>query len=265
MAISNKKQKKKFQFYLKGALEFVVFSDHKPLLGIWDKDLGDISNPRLQRIRMKTLGFNFRIEWREGKTHYIADALSRYPVFNPEAGDDDIENVHTYICRKIQQYTPCNTIIEAIELDRNYSLITEALQNTDFDIGQDHSHLAYEYRKQWNRMSILLSGEIKIAVIDGVRILVPLAARRSIIDLLHEGHPGLVRMQKRGNKLYFWPDLNRDIEARVKTCSGCNLLKASKPKHHMAPESALAPMSHVGVDLFSEKGSSYPVFRLFLC
>ena len=250
---------KKCQFYLKGAPEFVVVSDHKPLLGIWDKDLGDITNPRLQRIRMKTLGFNFRIEWREGKTHYIADALSRYPVFNPEASDDEIENAHTYICRKIQDFTPCTTLIDTITTDRKYNLITDALQNPAFDIGEDHSHPAFEFRKQWDRMSILLSGETKIAVVDGLRILVPIAARSSIIDLLHEGHPGLVRMQKRGSELYFWPDMIRDIETRVKNCQECNLLKASKPKHHMSPESALSPMSHVGVDLFSEKGSTYLV------
>ena len=164
-----------------------------------------------------------------------------------------------YICRKIQDFTPCNTLIDAIANDRKYTLITDTLQNSAFDIGEDHSHPAFEFRKQWDRMSILLSGETKIAVVDGILILVPIAARASIVDLLHEGHPGLVRMQKCGSELYFWPDMVRDIETRVKNCPECNLLKASKPKHHMSPESALSPMSHVGVDLFSEKGSTYLV------
>ena len=33
---------------------FKVVTDHKPLLGVFAKEIGDIDNPRLQRLRMKT-------------------------------------------------------------------------------------------------------------------------------------------------------------------------------------------------------------------
>ena len=45
----------KCSFYLKGAPSFNVMTDHKPLKGIFRKDLFDIGNPRLQRIREKLL------------------------------------------------------------------------------------------------------------------------------------------------------------------------------------------------------------------
>ena len=44
----------KCSFYLKGA-PFNVMTDHKPLEGIFCKDMFDIGNPRLQRIREKLL------------------------------------------------------------------------------------------------------------------------------------------------------------------------------------------------------------------
>ena len=51
----------KCSFYLKGAPSFTVVTDHKPLEGIFKKDLFDIGNPRLQRIREKLLEYNFSV------------------------------------------------------------------------------------------------------------------------------------------------------------------------------------------------------------
>ena len=65
---------------MKGCPKFTVVTDHRPLLGTFRKPLAEIENPRLQRIREKTAGYNFNLEWIEGKSHLIADALSRYPV-----------------------------------------------------------------------------------------------------------------------------------------------------------------------------------------
>ena len=70
-------------FYLRGAPKFQVTTDHRPLVGIWATYLALISNPRLLRIRMKTVPFDFEVVWRAGKNMLLADALSRYPTFAP--------------------------------------------------------------------------------------------------------------------------------------------------------------------------------------
>ena len=43
----------KYSFYLKGSSSFTVATDHNPLLGVFKKDIFEVSNPRLQRIREK--------------------------------------------------------------------------------------------------------------------------------------------------------------------------------------------------------------------
>ena len=54
--------------------------DHKPLLGIFnDRDLGSITNPRLQNLKESTLGWNFTIKYNPGKWHKGPDAVSRNP------------------------------------------------------------------------------------------------------------------------------------------------------------------------------------------
>ena len=78
----------KCDFYLRGLPNFDIWTDHKPLVGIFDKCLHQLDNPRLTRMREKLTVYSFTVQWVEGKTHYIADALSRYPVFNPDQSID---------------------------------------------------------------------------------------------------------------------------------------------------------------------------------
>ena len=61
---------------------FAVVTDHKSLKRVWAKDLPDVQNVRLRCYRERLTGYNFQIEWCEGKTNEIADALSRAPVFS---------------------------------------------------------------------------------------------------------------------------------------------------------------------------------------
>ena len=67
---------KKCEFYLRG---FDVLTDHRPLVGIFRKQLSMLENNRLMRMLEKIIEFTFEVKWVEGKTHYIADALSKAP------------------------------------------------------------------------------------------------------------------------------------------------------------------------------------------
>ena len=71
----------KYLFFLKGLSNFRVLIDHRPLEGIFQKDLFDLPSPRLQHMREKITTYNFIVQWTPGKTHLIADALSRAPLF----------------------------------------------------------------------------------------------------------------------------------------------------------------------------------------
>ena len=71
----------KCSFYLKGLPHFTVARDHKPLEGAFKKDLSEVNNPRLQRIRENFLPYTFSLKWVAGKSHHIPDALSRAPLF----------------------------------------------------------------------------------------------------------------------------------------------------------------------------------------
>ena len=78
----------KCEFFLKGLPTFTVATDHRPLVGTFSKNLAELSNPRLQRLREKVCAYSFDVTYVPGKSHSIADALSRAPIF---PGSDDLD------------------------------------------------------------------------------------------------------------------------------------------------------------------------------
>ena len=74
--------------YLLGleADQCTVVVDHRPLRGKFNKTLDQEENPRILRLLEKLRPFSFTVDWREGRKHKIADALSRAPVVT---ADDD--------------------------------------------------------------------------------------------------------------------------------------------------------------------------------
>ena len=57
-------------------------------MGVFRKQLHELGNARLMHMREKITNFSFEVEWVEGKTHMITDALSSAQVFQPKEEED---------------------------------------------------------------------------------------------------------------------------------------------------------------------------------
>ena len=80
----------------------IVGTDHKPLLGVLNnRSLESIDNPRLVRLKEKTLGWRFRIIHIPGRKLVGPDALSRAVAPSPE----EIQMLG-YCHEMPEQYTP---------------------------------------------------------------------------------------------------------------------------------------------------------------
>ena len=75
-------------FFTMGCHDLVIARDHKPLSKILGyRELADIQNPRLFRLKQRTLIWRFHIVHVPGRTIPAADAASRYPTRS--AAEDD--------------------------------------------------------------------------------------------------------------------------------------------------------------------------------
>ena len=115
----------KCSYYLKGHPGFQVITDHRPLEGIFKKEIFEVENMRLQRIREKLAAYSFKVTWVKGKNHLIADALSRAPYF--EASEENELYCHAIFSLKVSGDQALVWLQEC--RDEEYSRIREAILN----------------------------------------------------------------------------------------------------------------------------------------
>jgi hypothetical protein len=76
----------KCHIFLARLPHITVLDDHHPLVPILNNHrLDEIDNPRLQRLKTKTMGYNFTTKWLKGALNYVPDALSRNPTSDPQS------------------------------------------------------------------------------------------------------------------------------------------------------------------------------------
>ena len=169
----------KCSFYLKDATSFNVVTDYKPLEGIFKKDLFDIGNPRLQRIREKLLEYNFSVTWVLGKSHLIADALSRAPLFAPEEVED-IAIDTARVCLTRSSSNQLNIIFDAIDSD--YVKLRQDVHDGTF---------SSVYANQLKSVMSQLRVDEDLVYLDAARIILPKDAVKKILPLVHTSHIGM--------------------------------------------------------------------------
>ena len=67
------------------------------------------------------------------------------------------------------------------------------------------------------------------------RIIVPQPGREKILNLLHEGHPGICKMKALARNFIWWPKIDVVLEGKVKQCNQCQLSRLSSPVVPMHP------------------------------
>jgi len=53
------------------------------------------------------------------------------------------------------------------------------------------------------------------------RVIIPTSLRRQLLELAHEGHPGIGRMKYKCRDAIWWPGLDSDLERFVRDCTPC--------------------------------------------
>ncbi|MEL6359074.1 MAG: DDE-type integrase/transposase/recombinase, partial [Bacteroidota bacterium] len=219
------------------------------LVGVFNKAIYDLPNPRLQRLREKLAAYTFTVEWVPGKTHLIADALSRAPVFQPS--DDDELPIDTAIsCLSSTQSSLLASLTS--KKDADYKLLLLDVQD-----GSQNSNYIKQLQGVKERLSVLED----LVLLDAKRIVLPVPAIKDILKYLHLSHSGYTKTYELARQLYYWPGMVNDIKQLVASCSACQRLQASQPKNPMItdpPSSYLGPpFCHVGLDLFSFAGKTH--------
>ena len=192
------------------------------------------------------------MKWEPGKTHLIADALSRAPVFAPP--EDEEEDDHTMVRQADVEDPRILLLNETAQDDNDYRRIIEALSSTMPASRFPLEHPASQFAKLWDKLSL---HKHRLLILDGNRIVVPQAARKKLLALGHQAHCEAQKMKALFKQLYYWPSMNNEIHQIVQSCEECRFHQPSHTAQPLQPIPASRPMERISVDLFESGGNKY--------
>ena len=274
----------KCRMFVLGCANLLVATDHKPLVAILgDTSLDKVKNPRLFRIKEKTLPYSFTIKHVPGSQHQGPDACSRRPrlcdktlisyLCSSIRSDNDTTGIQDSLemaCLSegfIQStlnaiYEPDDINTQAITLDRvrNAAIADESYMTLASVINNgfpQNEHALPELIRPYWKLRESLSSFDGICIYDG-RIIIPQALRKEVLDCLHSGHQGVAGMKARAARSVFWPGISAAITSRRAQCRSCNHIAPSQPVEPLHPSPAPAyPFERVVADYFHMQGHQY--------
>jgi transposase InsO family protein len=220
---------KKFHQYLYGR-PFTITTDHKPLLGLFGESraVPPMASSRIQRWGLTLSAYQYKLVYRPGVANCNADGLSRLPLpdapsHTPEPHDyvlvmDHLEST-TVNPDKIRLWTGRDPVLSQV---REYVMNGWPRSCRDNDL-KPYSTRADELSVQ--------SG----CVMWGSRVIVPPQGRQYIMNELHEAHPGISKMKALARSYVWWPNMDQELEDKVKHCGQCQVHRKAPPLAPLHP------------------------------
>lgn len=236
----------KFNDYVIGR-HIVIETDHNPLLAISKKEIGDMP-PRLQRLFLRLLKYEFELQYVPGSKLVVADTLSRIPSREqPEKGTTDVE---------VHAVGALTAVVGPATLSR-----LQAATASDATAQDVISRL---------QSSMPIEGELKsftqeLSVVNGVllkgtKVVVPASMRTEMLRRVHQGHLGLGKCKSRARKLMYWPGMSTDIAQFIDRCDVCKKFAYRQPDEPLCQRTVPdMPWARVGTDLFQHAGKHFLV------
>jgi hypothetical protein len=241
---------KKLRPYLLGA-EFQIFTDHKPLLCLFTKEM---DNTKIQRWAVLIAEFGAKIEYRKGANNIRADMLSRIQNQN-ETGVIDVDD-------EWLEDPVLEDVLKPSEVDDLDDDTVKLAQQRQFP-----EEMASQERDKF----IVIEGFLYSTSRPGQgqarypRLMLPTEFTEQVVVKCHAeaGHSGVRKTLARIQEQYVWPGMRKQVEIYVGRCGLClvNLRREDKPPMGEMPI-AKGPGQIVGLDLMgplvpSDKGNKY--------
>ena len=207
------------KMFVLGHPRLIIAVDHKPLIKILnDRSLDTIENPRLVRIKEKTLLYNYDIIHIPGKSNTAPDAVSRYPT---HLGDEETEDDGSRAFAIQQKPLPGISTRQVEEVAAADEECLELCRTITNGFPRSRELLPENLRYYWfMKDSLFVIGSIPF---KGRKMLIPKPLRKRILEGLHIAHQGVTGMLTHARERFFWPGLDADISQTRSQCRQCDL------------------------------------------
>ena len=254
------------RYFTMGCNDLKVIVDHKPLTKLFgDRRLDEIDNPRLFRLKRRTLMWKFAIEYQRGSSNPFADAMSRHPNQYAELASASMMSAHDS-----EEAAYIGGV--ASEAEKIFAVTWEKVRTASADdqamcLLADYIRIGFPSSKKDLPESIAGFWEVRdsLRCSEGVimykdRIVIPSSLRNQIVQNLHSAHQGVSSMHSRAQTIVYWPGLAADLEEARDACRSCHRNAPSHAKlPPTAPEIPTTPFQMIFADYFQLKAKHYLV------
>ena len=83
-----------------------------------------------------------------------------------------------------------------------------------------------------------------------IRVVIPMKLRDRVLEELHDGHLGIVKMKRLARSHVWWPGMDKEIEEVTYTCQGCQRMKENPKLSTLHPREFMeGPGKRIHIDL----------------
>ena len=221
---------KRFHSYIY-ARHFTLVTDHRPLTALFGptKPIPTLAAARMQRWALILSGYSYDIQYRSSTDNANADGLSRLPIkvrSNTEDRLDSVDTLHISLFDKLPVTSAnvrCETRKDCI-LSRVYECIMTGWPH------KCHDPILQPFYSRRNEYTVHQG-----CILWGTKVVIPEKLRPLVLEEIHSGHLGIVRMKAVARSFVWWPHIDSDIESIANTCASCQQVK------HMPPSAPVYP------------------------
>ncbi len=219
---------KRFHAYLYGH-HFALYTDHKPLLTLFGEHhaVSSQASASIQRWALTLAMYEYTLIFRSTSNHGNADALSRLPL--PEKPDNTPVPVELVLLAEMLQDSPV-TATQIRLWTRRDPILSRVLQF--IQLGWPAS-VGPNLQPFWFRRTELSTQDG--CILWGSRIVIPPPGRQRLLQELHDRHAGMSRMKSLARSFMWWPNMDKEIEQMVRTCTECQVNSSSPPVAPLHP------------------------------
>jgi RNase H-like domain found in reverse transcriptase/Reverse transcriptase (RNA-dependent DNA polymerase)/Integrase zinc binding domain/Integrase core domain len=220
----------KWHFFLYGR-HYTLITDHSALRTLLTAGGTGHRPLRLHRWADRLNQYNFTVRYRAGRDNVVADCLSRaYPAAPPATrpteksaaepdSEEDIDaTIQTIFGSLATSVITMDTVASATAADLALATVRQyVIDGWPSDKRQIQPMVKPFYDIQ-SELSVTHDGR---CIVRGCRTVIPASLQSIVMELAHEGHPGIVKMKQRCREAVWWPGIDKHLEQFVQACMPC--------------------------------------------
>jgi len=239
----------KFNHFIYGRV-IRVQSDHNPLEAIFEKQIS-ATTPRLQRMLLRLLKYQLRLEFSPGSQMRIADALSRAYLPSVSEQDDEImEDVNVMVHTLLHDFPASIKRLQEFRVETEKDPKLSQLKLYVMNGFPSNNASLSSSLKQFRKIASEIYEMDGLLFVHG-KIILPSSMRQIMQSIVHKGHLGIEKCKALARKSMYWPGMSRDVEMTVSKCTVCNAYRKQQPSEPLLPLQSHSDLGKKLAQIFS--------------